>query len=128
MISRTSARNLTILLGSSLTVLAATIISPALPGMASAFAGVPNADFLVRLTLTMPALHTVTVQFSGATVPNLFHLTRLDDVLPAKITVPNLDRSRTVYVNSLPPGTYEVAVGGKKRNIEVLAGMTVDWQ
>ena len=49
-------RNLTILVGSTTTVLAATIIAPALPGMALAFKDVPNADFLVRLTLTMPAL------------------------------------------------------------------------
>jgi MFS family permease len=56
MISKTSARNLTILLGSTTTVLAATIISPALPGMAMAFADVPNADFLVRFALTLPAL------------------------------------------------------------------------
>ena len=56
MFSKTTLRNLTILLGSTTTVLAATIISPALPGMVEAFADVPNADFLVRLTLTMPAL------------------------------------------------------------------------
>ncbi|MBV7338178.1 MFS transporter [Chloroflexi bacterium TSY] len=49
-------RNLTILLGSTTTVLAATIISPALPEMTQVFQDVPNADFLVRLTLTMPAL------------------------------------------------------------------------
>ena len=56
MFSRTNLRNLTILLGSTTTIMAATIISPALPGMAEAFADIPNADFLVRLTLTMPAL------------------------------------------------------------------------
>ncbi|MEM7033404.1 MAG: MFS transporter [Chloroflexota bacterium] len=49
-------RDLTILLGSTTTVLAATIISPALPEMASFFHDTPNAEFLVRLTLTMPAL------------------------------------------------------------------------
>lgn len=56
MISKTNLRNLTILLGSTTTILAATIISPALPEMAASFADMPNADFLVRLTLTMPAL------------------------------------------------------------------------
>ena len=56
MISRTTLRNLTILLGSTTTVLAVTIISPALPAMAEAFTDVPNSEFLVRLTLTMPAL------------------------------------------------------------------------
>ncbi|MBV7336667.1 MFS transporter [Chloroflexi bacterium TSY] len=55
-IDQTHLRNLTILLGSTTTVLAATIIAPALPEMASVFQAVPNADFLVRLTLTMPTL------------------------------------------------------------------------
>ena len=54
--NKTNLRNLIILLGSTTTVLAAMIMAPALPGMASAFNNVPNADFLVRLTLTMPAL------------------------------------------------------------------------
>ncbi len=49
-------RNTTILLGGTCSVLAAVMISPALPGMAQAFADVPNADFLVRMVLTMPAL------------------------------------------------------------------------
>ncbi len=56
MINKTNLRNLTILLGSTTTVLAAIIIAPALPEMAEAFNDVPNADFLVRLTLTIPAL------------------------------------------------------------------------
>ncbi len=54
--NRTTLRNITILLGGTCSVLAAVMISPALPGMAQAFAGVPNADFLVRMVLTMPAL------------------------------------------------------------------------
>ena len=54
--NRQSIRNLTILLGSTTTVLAATIISPALADMAKAFQAIPEADFLVRLTLTIPAL------------------------------------------------------------------------
>ena len=56
MTSKDNLRNLTILFGSTLTVLAATIISPSLPRMAAAFADTPNAEFLVRLTLTLPAL------------------------------------------------------------------------
>jgi MFS family permease len=54
--NRTMLRNITILLGGTCSVLAAVMISPALPGMAQAFADVPNADFLVRMVLTMPAL------------------------------------------------------------------------
>ena len=49
-------RNLTLLVGSWTTILAAAILAPALPGMASHFNDVPNAEFLVRLSLTMPAL------------------------------------------------------------------------
>ncbi len=56
MLSRTTLRNLTILAGSATSILAAMAISPALPEMAEAFSGTPNADFLVRLTLSMPAL------------------------------------------------------------------------
>ena len=65
-INKTDLRNLTILLGSTTTVLAATIIAPALPEMALAFEDVPDADFLVRLTLTMPALFVaIWAPFSG---------------------------------------------------------------
>ena len=56
MLNKTRLRNFTILTGSTLIVLAATMISPALPGMAEAFADVPNVDFLVPLALTLPAL------------------------------------------------------------------------
>ena len=41
---------------SCLTAMAATAITPALPGMAHAFAGTPNAQFLVKIALTLPAL------------------------------------------------------------------------
>ena len=59
-------RNLTILLGSTTTVLAATIIAPALPEMAAVFQDSPNADFLVRLSLTMPALFiAIAAPFAG---------------------------------------------------------------
>ncbi len=39
-----------------LTAMAATAITPALPDMASAFADTPNAEFWVKITLTLPAL------------------------------------------------------------------------
>lgn len=47
---------LTLLLVSSLTIMSVITISPALPQMALAFADVENADFLVKLVLTIPAL------------------------------------------------------------------------
>ncbi len=49
-------RNLTLLCASSLTVMAGTPVSPALPTMEVVFAGHPSADLLVRLMLTLPGL------------------------------------------------------------------------
>ena len=40
----------------SLTVISGAAISPALPQMHAAFKDLPQADFLVRLVLTIPAL------------------------------------------------------------------------
>ncbi len=59
-------RNATLLLGSAMTVLAGATIAPALPEMSLAFQDIPNADFLVRLLLTVPALFTaIGAPFSG---------------------------------------------------------------
>lgn len=59
-------RNGTLLLGSAMTVLAGATIAPALPEMSRAFQDIPNADFLVRLLLTVPALFTaIAAPFSG---------------------------------------------------------------
>ena len=55
-VNRTRFRNLTILLGSTMTVMAGATIAPALPGLKIAFQDVAHADFLVKLVLTMPAL------------------------------------------------------------------------
>lgn len=46
----------TLLLVSTLTVMAGATISPALPAMRQYFANEPNADYWVRLVLTVPAL------------------------------------------------------------------------
>jgi MFS family permease len=47
---------LTLLLVSSLTIMSVITIAPALPQMTAAFSGVENADLLVKLVLTIPAL------------------------------------------------------------------------
>ena len=47
---------LTLLLVSSLTIMSVITISPALPQMVIAFSDVTNAEFLVKLVLTLPAL------------------------------------------------------------------------
>lgn len=46
----------TLLVTNTLNVMAGVIIAPALPAMARFFIDVPNAGFLVRLVLTLPAL------------------------------------------------------------------------
>lgn len=46
----------TLLAASTLTVMAPTIVAPALPSIAREFAATPNADLLVPLVLTLPAL------------------------------------------------------------------------
>ena len=45
-----------LLMASSLTVMSVSAISPALPKIAEAFQDIPNAEFLVKLMLTVPSL------------------------------------------------------------------------
>jgi MFS family permease len=54
--TKTWQLKLTLLLVSSLTIMSVITISPALPQMAIAFAGVKNAAFIVKMVLTIPAL------------------------------------------------------------------------
>jgi MFS family permease len=51
-----SLRRATLLLGSTLTVMAGAIIAPALPQISREFAHVANAELLSKLVLTIPAL------------------------------------------------------------------------
>lgn len=57
----TLSRSLTLLLCSTLTVMAAAIITPTLTAIAAHFADTPHAGFLTRLVLTLPALVIVLV-------------------------------------------------------------------
>lgn len=50
---------ITLLIASTLTVMAGATIAPGLPAMQSAYATQENADFLVRMVLTVPALFIV---------------------------------------------------------------------
>ena len=64
-IRTTHVRVFTILLGSVAT-LVGILIAPVLPAMSEHFQDVPNAEFLVRLTLTLPALFiAVSAPFAG---------------------------------------------------------------
>ena len=51
-------RNITILVGSTLTVMAGAIIAPVLPEISRNFSYLSNAEFLSKLILTLPALMT----------------------------------------------------------------------
>lgn len=53
-----SLRQVTLLVVSTMTVMAGATISPALPAIERAFAGVGDVDVWVRLVLTLPALFT----------------------------------------------------------------------
>lgn len=54
--NKTGKLKLTLLLVSSLTIMSVITISPALPQMAKVFSDVKNAELLVKLVLTLPAL------------------------------------------------------------------------
>ena len=53
---RGAGLRLTLLIAASLTVMSGATIAPGLPGMRAHFEGVPNAELLTRLVLTVPAL------------------------------------------------------------------------
>ena len=65
-LNKNSVRNLTILLGSTMTAMAGATIAPALPEINLVFQDVPDADLLVKLVLTLPALLiAIGAPFSG---------------------------------------------------------------
>lgn len=63
--SPSRATAVTLLAASTLTVMAPTIVAPALPSIAREFAQVPRAELLVPLVLTLPAL-VIALTASGA--------------------------------------------------------------
>ena len=68
----------TLLIAASLTVMAGATISPGLPGMRAHFAGVPNADLLVRMVLTIPAIFiALAAPFTGLLIERVGRLRML---------------------------------------------------
>ncbi|WP_017690397.1 MFS transporter [Paenibacillus sp. PAMC 26794] len=53
---RIALRDLTLLLASMITIIGTTAIAPSLPQMANYFGDTSNGDFLVRISMTIPAL------------------------------------------------------------------------
>jgi MFS family permease len=63
------ATKLTLLLVSSLTIMSIATISPALPEMSADFSTIDNAEFLVKLVLTLPALFiAIMAMLAGALI------------------------------------------------------------
>ncbi|MFD2177251.1 MFS transporter [Veronia pacifica] len=51
-----NARKLHLLLASTMTVMAGATLAPALPGMQAAFAALPQSEFWVKMTMSLPGL------------------------------------------------------------------------
>ena len=121
-------RNLVFLMGGSLTVMAGATIAPALPQIYQACADQPNADLLVRLILTMPAL------MIGIVAPLMGYL--LDrwgrkPVLAACLLLYGLAGSSGFWLDSLIPilvgrALLGVAVAGIMSGFTALIGDTFD--
>jgi MFS family permease len=100
-----TATAVTLLAASTLTVMAPTIVAPALPSIAREFAGVAQADLLVPLVLTLPALViAVTASGAGALVDRIGRR----PVLLGGILLYGLAGGTGVFVGSLP-GCWPVA-------------------
>lgn len=67
----------TLLVASTLTVMAGASISPALPAIRQVFADIPNADLMVRLVLTLPALFIALVAPIAGAIIDKFGRKRL---------------------------------------------------
>ncbi len=105
------------LIGAScLTAMAATAITPSLPGMAEAFADTPNSEFLVKLALTLPAL---VIAMSAAPVGLLADRIGARGVLAGSALLFALAGSAGLYAMSLP-----VLLAGRALLGIAIAGMS----
>jgi MFS family permease len=94
----TRATELTLLLVSTMTIMAGATIAPALPDMMNRFSGVANVDLLVRLVLTIPAL---TVAISSPWVGILVDRIGRKPVLLASMVLYGLSGTSGLYLMSL---------------------------
>lgn len=112
-----SATAVTLLAASTLTVMAPTIVAPALPSIAREFATVPQADLLVPLVLTLPALViALTASAAGALVDRIGRR----PVLLGGIVLYGLAGGTGLFVESLP-GLLAGRVG---LGLAIAAGLT----
>lgn len=96
--------NLTILLGSTMTVMAGATISPALPAIERAFSATPNAALLTQLALTMPAL---IIALSAPIAGVLLDRIGRKPILLAALILYALAGSSGLWLNSL----YAILIG-----------------
>ena len=89
----------TLLVASSLTVMAGATIMPALPAMRERFSDVPGADMWVRLVLTMPALFIVLWAPVAGVIADRFGRKRL---LVASVLLYALAGGSGCVANSIP--------------------------
>ncbi len=109
---------LTLLLVSSLTIMSIITISPALPQMVLAFSEVKNANFLVKLILTIPAL--MIAIFSPITGRLIDHYGRLK-ILWLSLVLYAVAGSGGYYLDSL----YEILFSRILLGIAVGMSMTI---
>jgi MFS family permease len=89
---------MTLLVVSTLTVMAGATIAPSLPAMKQHFSAVPNADYWVRLVLTVPALFiAMGALFVGATIDRLGR----KPLLLAALVVYGLAGSSGLWLNEI---------------------------
>jgi MFS family permease len=111
------ATELTLLLVSTMTIMAGATIAPALPDMMDRFSAVANVELLVRLVLTIPAL---TVAISSPWVGILVDRIGRKPVLLASMVLYGLSGTSGLYLMSLPG----ILVGRAFLGISVAGVMT----
>lgn len=108
----------TLLLASTLTVMAGATIAPSLPQMARVFSNTPNAEFLSKLILTIPALFiAVCSPFAGRIIDRLGRLR----LLFMALIIYAIGGVSGYFLNNL----YHILVGRALLGIAVAGIMTV---
>jgi MFS family permease len=95
----TAAVRVTLLLTSTLTVMAGATIAPSLPALQAHFADVPNVDYLARFVLTLPALFVASCSPLAGYIIDRFGRRRL---LIASVTLYGIAGTAGAIVDWLP--------------------------
>lgn len=118
MTKTTPALKLTVLLVSTLTVMSIVTISPSLPEMSMAFPQVENANFLVKLALTLPALFiAITSPLAGILIDRYGRL----KLLWVAMVVYAISGTSGFFLNSI----YHILISRAILGISVGVSMTI---